>query len=768
MKRPLHPLLGAVAVALGGLGLTALPLLALPALPWTLPAPWQALPTSAWLGLGLSLLAALFVGLALQGARRRAAAIAAAQQALEAERDASQQHLAQLGEMAQRDAEQAAANEQALRAELAALQQRLDLIDAALQRIELDAGGQLLLASPALPGVPPGEALRLGAGAREAMQAGQSWCGPLQLPDGEVLLLRLQPAGSERFIGLGLPQTQLWRQRAELQQAYARQRECLEGQQAGLWSWQLGSERVQLDRRALTLFGLSAAGSVEMEAARLTETFHGDDLPRWRAALGRVVAGRDALLQLELRVRRGDAWVWLMLRGSVTARDAAGHAQRLAGVMLDVEAPHAAAARQAALQPLDDWLPRELGVAGFAWLADEDRWLWSPAAATLLQQAELPTELRLQQALQWLDPAVQPAVETLLRRLAEQGGEDGLASVRVNTGLGETPPLRLRLRAEPGRVLGLLVSTSREQWLRDEAAHWQRLLQALPMPWAREQGEGWIGNGAWQAAGLAADSPSGPALGADGRHYELLAAPGLRVAWDVESHRQQSLALEQRIAALEQAMQAPSPESLPALPPLRLDAALTQRAATRGIDLPRGLARFQGNAELYLRTLQSFGALAEALPARLRAELEAGRRDAAQLGLHSFKGLAATLACARLAQWGAAGEQRLRAGQDLDADWMRAFEQQLGDGLALLRELLRPAQAAAPEAGQPELLEALTQRVRDGDPGLADWLAAQQDLLAPWLGEADLALLGERLAAQDRDGAMRLLAARRAPLTALG
>ncbi len=697
MARPLHPLIGAAAVALGGLGLSALPLLRWsPALPLEWPAPLQVLPASALAGAALSLLAALITGLGLLGARRRAARIEierqAAVEAQEAEQERLQRHLAELGEKAQREAEFAALTEAGLRQDSEGLHRRLACIDAALQRFELDADGRLLEAAA---GLQPGESLQLGAGAREALHSGQAWCGPLQLPDGEVLLLRLQPLEAGRFIGLGLPQTQLWRQRAELQQAYGRQREWLDGQQAGGWRWKRiegGGERLRLDRRALALLGLPAAGSVEMDAAQLSDRIHPDDRARWQAAFARLLAGRDALLHQELRLRRGDgaaaAWTWLCLRGSVSGRDAQGQALRLAGTLFDIERPRTEAWRSASLQQVDDWLPQALGAAGFCWLPDEDRWIWTPAAAALLQRVELPAELTLQQALQAVAPAQREAVEGLLRGLAADGGEATLDALRLQGDLGAQRQLRLQARRACG------------------------------------------------------ENPSE----AEGRQVI-----GLLVSAERELERSQLLA---RLEVLEAALQSPVAE-----PPLHLDAARLQQALAAGVDLQRGLARFQGRSDLYLRATRSFTAMAQALPQQLQADLDAGRRDAAQRALHGFKGLAATLACERLAQWGAAGEQRLRGAQGLDAEWLQAFELQLNEGLALLRRLSeRPVDGGPPASGRPEALQRLDQALQAADPGLADWLVAQREQLLPWLGEADLAALRERVAVADHAGARQLLA----------
>lgn len=713
-KPPLHPLAGALLVLIGGLGLSALPLMPL-ALP-PVPAPLDRLPASLLVGAAASLVAALGVAWRLRAARRRSAEQRAEHDTLAFEQEGLLQHLAELGEKAQRDAEFAASTEAALRDELAQQAERLALVDAALLRIEMDEQGQLLTAAA---GLSAGSLLRLGAGAREAMQAGQAWCGPLALPDGEVMLLRVQPAGDGRFLGLGLPQTALWRQRAELQQALERQREWLDGAQAGGWNWQLGRERVQLDRRALALLGMTAAGSVEMDAERLTERFHPDDLPIWQGALQRLLGGRDGLLHLLLRVRRGQDWAWLQLRAAVVARDASGQAQRLAGTVIDVAAPVAADQRSHWLLRADQAVQEQLGAAGFVWQADEDLWTWNTAAPALLGVAALPTPLQLAQALQAVAEPSRDGVAALLMRVAG-GGEAAEIDLSLPTGLGQGRPARLRAWVEQGQVMGLVVLNEREQAQQAQIASLTEREQA-------------------QQAQIASLN-------------EREQAQQAQIASLTEALQGVREQLAQREAA-----PPPPPRPLPPPPPEPdpvLSAEQLARALAHGLHLQRGIARFQGQTGLYLRSAQAFAAIAQSLPARLQHE---GQGVASQQALHSFKALATTLGFERLAQWGAAGEQRLRSGQRIDADWLRAFEEQLGEGLGLLRALVQAP--AAPPLPPPDWQQTLAAGVRAADPGLLAWLAAQREPLAPWLGE-DLDRLIDALSAQDYAAAQAVLASR--------
>jgi CheY-like chemotaxis protein len=200
--------------------------------------------------------------------------------------------------------------------------------------------------------------------------------------------------------------------------------------------------------------------------------------------------------------------------------------------------------------------------------------------------------------------------------------------------------------------------------------------------------------------------------------------------------------------------------------PLRVPVAQQQRALALGLDLQTGIDRFLGRSGLYLRTASAFAAQAQRLPEQLREQM--ARRPpnwaAAQDALHSFKGLAATLAFERLAHWGRVGEQRVRGGQALDEEWLDSLALQLGEGLAMLLSEAQalhqpPLPPVMATVAAPTLLAALHKGVEARDPGVQQLFAGQRQTLAPWLGD-DLQALDEALAALDFEAAKALLDAR--------
>lgn len=418
-----------------------------------LPVQLQALAAGA-LALGLLLL--LLMGL---GLRQRKAEL----RRLRAQLDEQDEHLQaqqtelnaqrEAAEAARQRAETAAQGAQERDRELRRLGRRLNRLDALAAWIEFDAEGQPQAAGERFAQLAgDGRSLHFGAGGREALASAQPWCGDVELPSGEVLLMQLQPTGDGRVLGLGLPQTAAWRQRRELQAALARRDDYLLGQQAGGWAWTAASGRVRLDRAALQLLGLPAAGSVEMGSEAWLARWHPDDAEAWRLALERLQSGRDAPLQLPLRVAGGEgAWRTLQLRGGAVQRDADGRPLRLAGVLLppgESLAPAEAPLARAALQ--------QLGATTFRWQPQADHWQWDASASAWLGLAEAPAALNRAQALQAFEPA--QALAAGLQALADgQQAALVLDGLQLRSATGRLRPLRLQAWRDGAAVAGLLL-----------------------------------------------------------------------------------------------------------------------------------------------------------------------------------------------------------------------------------------------------------------------------------------------------------------------
>lgn len=110
---------------------------------------------------------------------------------------------------------------------------------------------------------------------------------------------------------------------------------ALDGGGLGMWYWDLASGQFTLDERLLAMLGYASEDAL-VDNATFYERLHPDDVAKLREVLPPVLRGEVPRLLLEHRLRHKNGhWVWLMARGQVTARDAAGRALRMAGTDVD-------------------------------------------------------------------------------------------------------------------------------------------------------------------------------------------------------------------------------------------------------------------------------------------------------------------------------------------------------------------------------------------------------------------------------------------------
>lgn len=121
-----------------------------------------------------------------------------------------------------------------------------------------------------------------------------------------------------------------------LRQAQERYELALRGADLGAWDWNVVTGEV-----------IFTARWAEMRGYRLEELrphldtwltgVHPDDLPQVQHVLAEYLAGRLSDYECEHRVRtRSGAWIWVLDRGKVFARDAAGRPTRMVGTELDI------------------------------------------------------------------------------------------------------------------------------------------------------------------------------------------------------------------------------------------------------------------------------------------------------------------------------------------------------------------------------------------------------------------------------------------------
>ena len=88
------------------------------------------------------------------------------------------------------------------------------------------------------------------------------------------------------------------------------------GARDGLWDWNLASGEVRYSPRWKEILGY-AEGEVPDRAEEWFRRVHPHDLAALKRALSALMAGREKLLELELRmIHRSGSWRWLLCRGA--------------------------------------------------------------------------------------------------------------------------------------------------------------------------------------------------------------------------------------------------------------------------------------------------------------------------------------------------------------------------------------------------------------------------------------------------------------------
>jgi PAS domain S-box-containing protein len=123
------------------------------------------------------------------------------------------------------------------------------------------------------------------------------------------------------------------RTQAALEEARARLESIIAAAEVGVWSWEIGADRVTADQRMAALYGLRPEDAAGAPVADYFAAFHPDDRAATEARLQEALAG-DGNYESTYRVRGQDGkWRWLLARGRV---EPSGSGRRMRGVVIDV------------------------------------------------------------------------------------------------------------------------------------------------------------------------------------------------------------------------------------------------------------------------------------------------------------------------------------------------------------------------------------------------------------------------------------------------
>lgn len=103
------------------------------------------------------------------------------------------------------------------------------------------------------------------------------------------------------------------------------------------WEWRADGNRVELLGSVTSFLGVPLA-SASITHAAWRERVHAEDRERVRAAWRGHLAGESASFEAEYRMQGSEGdYRWVLVRGIAEARDGRGRAQRVSGVLIDID-----------------------------------------------------------------------------------------------------------------------------------------------------------------------------------------------------------------------------------------------------------------------------------------------------------------------------------------------------------------------------------------------------------------------------------------------
>jgi len=148
---------------------------------------------------------------------------------------------------------------------------------------------------------------------------------------------RAQPDDSCLWSGVLIDITERRELEQALQNSRAETELALDASGAGLWHWQVRSGRLRLDERWAKLGGYTLEELEPVGVRTWVELCHPDDRTSLRTLLKHHLRGETAYCEQEFRMRhKAGHWIWVLDRGKVVERDAAGRSLRAAGTRTDV------------------------------------------------------------------------------------------------------------------------------------------------------------------------------------------------------------------------------------------------------------------------------------------------------------------------------------------------------------------------------------------------------------------------------------------------
>jgi len=288
---------------------------------------------------------------------------------------------------------------------------------------------------------------------REAQAGIRKTAGISALILGLILLMTysLAYAGWRRILEQALIKTREASARLESERRW---KLALDGAGHGVWDWHIATGRADYSPMWKTMLGYDEADIVDSLSA-WEQLVHPEDLARVKATMHAHLAGESARYECLLRMRCQDGtWKWLLDRGTVLERDAAGQPQRVLGTHTDITAQMEAEEALSASEERFRYAMEAANDGIWDWNLHSDQVYFSPGWGRMLGYAaeELAAE-----ASTWADllhPEERDQVLARTRRLLADPGHY---------------ELEFRLRTQAGDYRWVLIRAKVVEWGSDGA-----------------------------------------------------------------------------------------------------------------------------------------------------------------------------------------------------------------------------------------------------------------------------------------------------------
>ena len=207
-----------------------------------------------------------------------------------------------------------------------------------------------------------------------------------------------------------------------IEREHQRLDDILRGTHVGTWEWNVRTGELRVNDSWASILGIAGGELAAVDVPSWYARVHSDDAALARELLARHFAGELDLYECEVRVRhRSGAWVWVLDRGRVTTRTAAGEPEWMHGTRQDISRRKEAERRLAASEAFLERAGRLASVGG--WQVD----LGSGAAtwtSETLRILDIPpgAQPSLHSMLCFYDPEARPRILAAIDGLRARGG----------------------------------------------------------------------------------------------------------------------------------------------------------------------------------------------------------------------------------------------------------------------------------------------------------------------------------------------------------